>query len=120
MFVVSDEDDVDGMQDAGVALVRAYNYIRDELDSQSAFEAVISVGRPQGRKKLPKDLQDLYPDIPCLFVSSLDVQPDPSWRNSERFERGEGAGEELPLRGGQQHPGCRLQLRHQQEGKRGG
>lgn len=43
VFVVSDEDDVDGMQDAGVALVRAYNYISDEVDSQSAFEAVISV-----------------------------------------------------------------------------
>lgn len=45
MFVVSDEDDIDGMQDAGVALVRAYNYISDEVDSQSAFEAVISVSR---------------------------------------------------------------------------
>ena len=46
VFVVSDEDDIDGMQDAGVALVRAYNYISDEVDSQSAFEAVISVSRP--------------------------------------------------------------------------
>lgn len=43
MFVVSDEDDIDGMQDAGVALVRAFNYISDEVDSQSAFDAVISV-----------------------------------------------------------------------------
>lgn len=43
VFVVSDEDDVDGMQDAGVALVRAYNYISNEVDSQSAFDAVISV-----------------------------------------------------------------------------
>lgn len=43
MFVVSDEEDIDGMQDAGVALVRAYNYISDEVDSQSAFEALISV-----------------------------------------------------------------------------
>lgn len=43
MFVVSDGDDIDGMQDAGVALVRAYNYIRDEVDSQSAFDAVVSV-----------------------------------------------------------------------------
>lgn len=43
MFVVSDEDDIDGMQDAGVALVRAYNYITEEVDSQNAFEAVMSV-----------------------------------------------------------------------------
>lgn len=41
--MVSDEDDIDGMQDAGVALVRAFNYISDEVDSQSAFDAVISV-----------------------------------------------------------------------------
>lgn len=45
VFVVSDEDDIDGMQDAGVALVRAYNYISEEVDSQSAFEAVISVSQ---------------------------------------------------------------------------
>lgn len=43
VFVVSDEDDIDGMQDAGVALVRAYNYISNEVDSQSAFDAVIAV-----------------------------------------------------------------------------
>ena len=43
VFVVSNEDDIDGMQDAGVALVRAYNYISNEVDSQSAFDAVISV-----------------------------------------------------------------------------
>lgn len=43
VFVVSDEDDVDGMQDVGVALMRAYNYISNEVDSQSAFDAVISV-----------------------------------------------------------------------------
>lgn len=43
VFVVSDSDDVDGMQDAGVALVRAYNYISNEVDSQSAFDGVISV-----------------------------------------------------------------------------
>uniref|UniRef100_A0A665U6A7 UDP-glucose glycoprotein glucosyltransferase 1 n=1 Tax=Echeneis naucrates TaxID=173247 RepID=A0A665U6A7_ECHNA len=39
VFVVSDDDDIDGMQDAGVALVRAYNYISDEVDSQSAFDS---------------------------------------------------------------------------------
>lgn len=43
MFVVSDDDDIDGMQDAGVALVRAYNYITSEVDSHSAFDAVIAV-----------------------------------------------------------------------------
>lgn len=43
VFVVSDDDDIDGMQDAGVALVRAYNYITSEVDSHSAFDAIIAV-----------------------------------------------------------------------------
>jgi len=30
--LVNDDDDVSGLEDAGVALVRAYNYVRDELD----------------------------------------------------------------------------------------
>lgn len=60
----------------------------------------------KGKKKNPTS----HPHAPwhpyIIFVSPLDVQPDPSWWNSECFERGEGSGEELPLRGGQQHPGC--------------
>ena len=31
-FLVNDDEEVDGMEDAGVALVRAYNYVRDEMD----------------------------------------------------------------------------------------
>lgn len=48
--MVSDEDDIDGMQDAGVALVRAYNYITDEVNSHSAFEAVVSVSKACGHE----------------------------------------------------------------------
>ena len=29
---MNDEEEVSGLEDAGVALVRAYNYARDELD----------------------------------------------------------------------------------------
>uniref|UniRef100_A0A672IQ26 UDP-glucose glycoprotein glucosyltransferase 1 n=1 Tax=Salarias fasciatus TaxID=181472 RepID=A0A672IQ26_SALFA len=54
VFVVSDDDDIDGMQDAGVALVRAYNYITDEVDSQSAdfftgFDSNYDSNRKEGR-----------------------------------------------------------------------
>lgn len=45
MFVVNDSDDVDGMQDAGVALLRAFNYIASDVDNQMAFDAVISVSQ---------------------------------------------------------------------------
>uniref|UniRef100_A0A8C9T0D2 UDP-glucose ceramide glucosyltransferase-like 1 n=1 Tax=Scleropages formosus TaxID=113540 RepID=A0A8C9T0D2_SCLFO len=46
VFVVSDNEEVDGMDDAGVALLRAFNYIADEVDNQQAFDAVISVSHP--------------------------------------------------------------------------
>lgn len=45
VFVVNDLDDVDGMQDAGVALLRAFNYIASDVDNQMAFDAVISVSQ---------------------------------------------------------------------------
>lgn len=78
MFVVSDEDDVDGLQDVGVALLRSYNYISEEVDGHAAFQAVISVspsssgqqasGRfPSGTNhnvRLPSFLLDVRPDPP--------------------------------------------------------
>lgn len=45
MFVVNVEDDVDGMQDAGVAMLRAFNYVAEEVDNQMAFDAIVSVSR---------------------------------------------------------------------------
>lgn len=43
VFVVSNADEVDGMEDAGVAMLRAFNYIAEEIDNQHAFDALISV-----------------------------------------------------------------------------
>lgn len=45
VFVVNVEDDVDGMQDAGVAMLRAFNYVAEEVDNQMAFDAIVSVSR---------------------------------------------------------------------------
>ena len=141
MFVVSDEDDVDGMQDAGVALVRAYNYISDEVDSQSAFEAVIAVSRPftngydevipskwdtsDSKNSRQAENDSLVTDVCLISVLPkslppyivLDVQPGSYRWTVERWGRGESAGEEVPLCGGQQRPGGRLQLRQQQKGE---
>lgn len=47
VFVVNDDDDVDGMQDAGVAVLRAFNYVAEESDNQMAFDVVVSVSRLQ-------------------------------------------------------------------------
>lgn len=43
VFVVNDAEDVDGLQDAGVALLRTFNYIAQEVDNHYAFQTVISV-----------------------------------------------------------------------------
>ena len=56
VFVVNDEDDVDGMQDAGVAMLRAFNYITDDEDDQHAFDAIISVS-PHTHTHQPLTLQ---------------------------------------------------------------
>ncbi|XP_072313338.1 UDP-glucose:glycoprotein glucosyltransferase 1 isoform X1 [Eucyclogobius newberryi] len=74
VFVVSDEDDVDGMQDAGVALVRAYNYMCDEVNSQSAFEAVMSMFNqlpPGGQLTVTDVVKVLEKKFPYVEISSV-------------------------------------------------
>ncbi|XP_047200724.1 UDP-glucose:glycoprotein glucosyltransferase 1 [Girardinichthys multiradiatus] len=74
VFVVSVDDDVDGMQDAGVALVRAYNYITDEVDSHSAFEAVISMFNHvpiSGKLSVGDVVKVLEKRFPYVEVSSV-------------------------------------------------
>uniref|UniRef100_A0A8C0J456 UDP-glucose ceramide glucosyltransferase-like 1 n=1 Tax=Chelonoidis abingdonii TaxID=106734 RepID=A0A8C0J456_CHEAB len=43
VFVVNDSEDVDGLQDAGVALLRAFNYVAQEVDNNYAFQTLISI-----------------------------------------------------------------------------
>ncbi|KAM8953224.1 UDP-glucose:glycoprotein glucosyltransferase 1 [Pelodytes ibericus] len=43
VFVVNDSEEVDGLQDAGVALLRAFNYVSDEVDNYHAFQTVVSI-----------------------------------------------------------------------------
>lgn len=89
VFVVSDEDDIDGMQDAGVALVRAYNYISDEVDSQSAFEAVIAMFNrvPVGGKLSVGDVVKVVEKrFPYVEVSSV-LGADSSYDNNRKEGR---------------------------------
>uniref|UniRef100_A0A8C2X5R1 UDP-glucose ceramide glucosyltransferase-like 1 n=1 Tax=Cyclopterus lumpus TaxID=8103 RepID=A0A8C2X5R1_CYCLU len=82
VFVVSEEDDIDGMQDAGVALVRAYNYISDEVDSQSAFEAVIlmfnrvAIGGKLSVGDVVKVLEKRFPYVEVSSVLGADSSYD--------------------------------------------
>ncbi|XP_041954806.1 UDP-glucose:glycoprotein glucosyltransferase 1 isoform X1 [Alosa sapidissima] len=74
VFVVNDEEDVDGMQDAGVAMLRAFNYIADEVDNQQAFDAIISMLNrvPKGGNlKVEHVVGVLEKSYPYVEVSSI-------------------------------------------------
>uniref|UniRef100_A0A672IRW4 UDP-glucose ceramide glucosyltransferase-like 1 n=1 Tax=Salarias fasciatus TaxID=181472 RepID=A0A672IRW4_SALFA len=90
VFVVSDDDDIDGMQDAGVALVRAYNYITDEVDSQSAFESVLSMFNrvPIGGKLSVGDVvKVLEKRFPYVEVSSV-LGSDSNYDSNRKVSQG--------------------------------
>uniref|UniRef100_G3P6S0 UDP-glucose ceramide glucosyltransferase-like 1 n=1 Tax=Gasterosteus aculeatus aculeatus TaxID=481459 RepID=G3P6S0_GASAC len=98
VFVVSDDDDIDGMQDAGVALVRAYNYISDEVDSQSAFEAVISifnrvaVGGKLSVGDVVKVLEKRFPYVEVSSVLGADSSYDSNRKEGGAYYKQTGVG----------------------------
>lgn len=98
VFVVSDEDDIDGMQDAGVALVRALNYITDEVDSHSAFEAVISMFNrvPIGGKlsvgDVVKVLEKRFPYVEVSSVLGADSSYDSNRKEGKAYYEQTGVG----------------------------
>uniref|UniRef100_A0A672T8Z2 UDP-glucose ceramide glucosyltransferase-like 1 n=1 Tax=Sinocyclocheilus grahami TaxID=75366 RepID=A0A672T8Z2_SINGR len=86
VFVVNDSDEVDGMQDAGVALLRAFNYIADDIDSQMAFDAVISMLNrvPSGGKlKVEHVVGVLEKRYPYVEISSI-LGPDSAYDNNRK------------------------------------
>ncbi|XP_077476984.1 UDP-glucose:glycoprotein glucosyltransferase 1 [Stigmatopora argus] len=98
IFVVSDENDIDGMQDAGVALLRAYNYISDEVDSHSAFEAVISMFNhvPQGGRltvaNVVKVLEKKFPYVEISSVLGADSPYDTNRKEGRAYYEQTGVG----------------------------
>ncbi|XP_008397948.1 UDP-glucose:glycoprotein glucosyltransferase 1 isoform X1 [Poecilia reticulata] len=98
VFVVSDEDDVDGMQDAGVALVRAYNYITDEVNSHSAFEAVVSmfnrvtIGGKLSVGDVVKVLEKRFPYVEVSSVLGADSNYDNNRKEGKAYYEQTGVG----------------------------
>uniref|UniRef100_A0A673IAN2 UDP-glucose ceramide glucosyltransferase-like 1 n=1 Tax=Sinocyclocheilus rhinocerous TaxID=307959 RepID=A0A673IAN2_9TELE len=86
VFVVNDSDEVDGMQDAGVALLRAFNYIADDVDSQMSFDAIISMFNrvPSGGKlKVEHVVGVLEKRYPYVEISSI-LGPDSAYDNNRK------------------------------------
>lgn len=42
-FILSTKEEIDGNEDAGVALWRTFNYIAEESDTSQAFMSIINV-----------------------------------------------------------------------------
>lgn len=43
VFILSTKEEIDGNEDAGVALWRTFNYIAEESDASQAFLSIINV-----------------------------------------------------------------------------
>ncbi|XP_033883583.3 UDP-glucose:glycoprotein glucosyltransferase 1-like isoform X1 [Acipenser ruthenus] len=74
VFVVDNSEDIDGLQDTGVALLRAFNYISEEMDNQHAFQAVTTMYnkvRTGEKLKVENVISVLEKKYPYVEVSSI-------------------------------------------------
>ncbi|XP_047673638.1 UDP-glucose:glycoprotein glucosyltransferase 1 isoform X1 [Tachysurus fulvidraco] len=98
VFVVNDADDVDGMQDAGVAMLRAFNYIAEEVDNQLAFDAVVSMLNrvPSGGKLKVEDvvavMKKRYPYVEVSSILGADSAYDHNRKEGKAYHEQTGVG----------------------------
>ncbi|MGH0147838.1 UNVERIFIED_CONTAM: hypothetical protein FKN15_073739 [Acipenser sinensis] len=74
VFVVDDSEDIDGLQDTGVALLRAFNYISEEMDNHHAFQAITAMYnkvRTGEKLKVENVISVLEKKYPYMEVSSI-------------------------------------------------
>ncbi|XP_076828880.1 UDP-glucose:glycoprotein glucosyltransferase 1-like isoform X1 [Brachyhypopomus gauderio] len=98
VLVVNDADDVDGMEDAGVAMLRAFNYIADEVDNQMAFDAVVSMLNrvPSGGKLKVEHvvgvLEKRYPYVQVSSILGADSSYDTNRKDGRAYYEQTGVG----------------------------
>ncbi|XP_053565723.1 UDP-glucose:glycoprotein glucosyltransferase 1 isoform X2 [Bombina bombina] len=82
VFVVNDSDDIDGLQDPGVALLRTFNYVADEVDNYHAFQIVTSIynkvrsGEKLTVKHVTSVLEQKYPYVEISSILGRDSAYD--------------------------------------------
>uniref|UniRef100_A0A8C3LXZ8 UDP-glucose ceramide glucosyltransferase-like 1 n=1 Tax=Chrysolophus pictus TaxID=9089 RepID=A0A8C3LXZ8_CHRPC len=90
VFVVNDCDDVDGLQDPGVALLRVYNYVAQEMDNNYAFQTVMSIynkvktGDQLKVEHVVSVLEKQYPYVEVNSVLGIDSAYD---QNRKYYEQ---------------------------------
>ncbi|KAL8187543.1 UNVERIFIED_CONTAM: UDP-glucose:glycoprotein glucosyltransferase 1, partial [Gekko kuhli] len=102
VFVVNDSEDVDGLQDAGVALLRAYNYVAQEVDHNYAFQTVISIyNKVSTGEKLKVEhvvsvLEKQYPYVEVTSILGVDSAYDQNRKEGHGYYKQTGVGP-LPI-----------------------
>ncbi|KAB1279472.1 UDP-glucose:glycoprotein glucosyltransferase 1, partial [Camelus dromedarius] len=82
IFVVNDSEDVDGMQDAGVAVLRAYNYVAQEVDDYHAFQTLthiynkVRTGEKVKVEHVVSVLEKKYPYVEVNSILGIDSAYD--------------------------------------------
>ncbi|XP_034637869.1 UDP-glucose:glycoprotein glucosyltransferase 1 isoform X2 [Trachemys scripta elegans] len=102
VFVVNDSEDVDGLQDAGVALLRAFNYVAQEVDNNYAFQTVISIynkvktGDQLQVEHVVSVLEKQYPYVEVNSILGIDSVYDQNRKEGRGYYEQTGVGP-LPI-----------------------
>ncbi|OXB83408.1 UNVERIFIED_CONTAM: hypothetical protein H355_006255 [Colinus virginianus] len=98
VFVVNDCDDVDGLQDPGVALLRVYNYVAQEMDNNYAFQTVMSIynkvktGDQLKVEHVVSVLEKEYPYVEVNSVLGIDSAYDQNRKAARSYYEQTGVG----------------------------
>ncbi|XP_007461376.1 PREDICTED: UDP-glucose:glycoprotein glucosyltransferase 1 [Lipotes vexillifer] len=98
IFVVNDSEDVDGMQDAGVAILRAYNYVAQEVDDYHAFQTLTHVynkvrtGEKVKVEHVVSVLEKKYPYVEVNSILGIDSAYDQNRKEARGYYEQTGVG----------------------------
>ncbi|XP_058520351.1 UDP-glucose:glycoprotein glucosyltransferase 1 [Ochotona princeps] len=98
IFVVNDSEDVDGMQDAGVAVLRAYNYVVQEVDRYHAFQTLthiynkVRTGEKVKVEHVVSVLEKKYPYVEVNSILGIDSAYDQSRKEARSYYEQTGVG----------------------------
>uniref|UniRef100_A0A8D0LX33 UDP-glucose glycoprotein glucosyltransferase 1 n=1 Tax=Sus scrofa TaxID=9823 RepID=A0A8D0LX33_PIG len=98
IFVVNDSEDVDGMQDAGVALLRAYNYVAQEMDDYHAFQTLthiynkVRTGEKVKVEHVVSVLEKKYPYVEVNSILGIDSAYDQNRKEARGYYEQTGVG----------------------------
>ncbi|XP_005910042.1 UDP-glucose:glycoprotein glucosyltransferase 1 isoform X1 [Bos mutus] len=98
IFVVNDSEDVDGMQDAGVAILRAYNYVAQEVDDYHAFQILthmynkVRTGERVKVEHVVTVLEKKYPYVEVNSILGIDSAYDQNRKEARSYYEQTGVG----------------------------